>query len=324
MVADDSDKQLLLHLDRNCRTPMTDLAAELGKSRQSLEYRIQRLVRQGIITGFTISINPHKLGLRIYKLYLKLRNIPSEKQKLFSQIRASKRAWWMGECSGSWDLVIAFFARTDYEFYYLKNDLLNKFTKIVVESKIESLLDAHQFEKRFREEDAPGSTIVGGEIVSTELDEIEFGMIDTLVQDARTPITTLAKQLHVSPPVIRHKLHHLEEAGVIVHYRINVDMGKLGYSMYKTIITFDHYVRSDEASILAYISRFPQVMFFIRNLGNMELEFMVRDDQEYYEILEAIKREFPYLMLSVDSVLMLTDEWMPGYTPGSFQDRLVA
>ena len=35
--------------------------------------------------------------------------------------------------------------------------------------------------------------------------------------------------------------------------------------------------------------------------------------KKYYEIIENLKKEFPYVIRTVDSVLMITDEWTPGF-----------
>ena len=44
-----------------------------------------------------------------------------------------------------------------------------------------------------------------------------------------------------------------------------------------------------------------------------ELEFMALDYSHYLEITDTIRNEFPYLIRSIDSVLMLTDEWTPRF-----------
>ena len=86
---DKTNLKILTELDKNCRIPTTRLAKKVNKSRQATEYRIKQLKENGIITGFNITFNPHKIGYKIYKLYLKLRNIPEEQEKLFTYIHAS-------------------------------------------------------------------------------------------------------------------------------------------------------------------------------------------------------------------------------------------
>ena len=112
-----TDRKILAELDKNCRIPTTKLARIVRKSRQAVEYRIEQLVKKGVIVSFNAAFNPHKMGYKIYKIYLKLRNVPEEKQKLFEYLKSSGIVYWMGECSGTWDLIFAVFTKNDYEFF---------------------------------------------------------------------------------------------------------------------------------------------------------------------------------------------------------------
>ncbi len=132
---DKIDRKILAELDKNCRIPSTKLAKIVMKSRQSVEYRINQLVKRGVITSFNASFNPHKMGLKLYKIYLKLRNIPEEKTRMFEYLKSCGIVYWMGECSGSWDLIFGFFAKSDYEFFNLKNGLISEFSTIIVEEE---------------------------------------------------------------------------------------------------------------------------------------------------------------------------------------------
>tara|TARA_Y100000034_G_scaffold95888_1_gene116589 strand:- start:558 stop:884 length:327 start_codon:yes stop_codon:yes gene_type:complete len=93
---DKIDRKILFELDKNCRIPSTKLAKIVRKSRQTVDYRIDKLLEEGIITSFNASINPHKMGYKLYKMYLNLRNIPEDKVKLFNYLRSSGLVYWMG------------------------------------------------------------------------------------------------------------------------------------------------------------------------------------------------------------------------------------
>jgi len=163
---DKTDRKILAELDKNCRIPTTILAKKVMKSRQAVEYRINQLVDKGIITSFNASFNPHKMGYKIYKIYLKLRNIPEEKKKLFAYLKSSGNVYWMGECSGSWDLIFGVFSKTDYEFYKLKNDLLSNFQKIITQEYGDVLIDVKQYPKMYFTDEIVAPTMFAGEIVN--------------------------------------------------------------------------------------------------------------------------------------------------------------
>lgn len=310
---DKTDRKILAELDRNCRIPITLLAKKVMKSRQAVEYRINQLVSKGIITSFNAAFNPHKMGYKLYKIYLKLRNIPEEKQRMFSYLKSCGLVYWMGECSGTWDLIFGFFSKSDYDFFKLKNELISKFNKIIVDEDGEILIDVKQYSKMYFTNEIMPPTMFAGEIVNNEIDDLDYAILGEIVNNARIPINELARKVASTPIIVRGKLKRLEQKGIIIQYRIGIDLNKLGLELYKAIIRLDKYTKEDESKLLTYMSNIPNIHYFIRNIWQIEPELVVSSYQEYYSIIENLKKEFPYVIRTVDSVLMITDEWTPGF-----------
>ena len=310
---DKTDRKILAELDKNCRIPTTKLAKIVLKSRQTVEYRINQLVKKGIITSFNTSFNPHKMGYKIYKIYLKLRNIPEEKQKLFDYLKSSGIVYWMGECSGSWDLIFAVFSKNDYQFFELKNDIISQFNKIIVEEEGGILVDVMQYPKMYFTNKVIPPVMFAGEIVHNELDKLDYAILGEIVNNARIPINELSKKINSTPIIVRGRLKKLEKKGIIIQYRIGIDLNKLGLELYKAIILLDRYTKKDEIKLLEYLSNISNIQYFIRNIWQIEPEIVVSSYQEYYRIIEDLKKEFPYVIRTVDFVLMITDEWTPGF-----------
>lgn len=61
-MLDDLDRRLLDILSLNARISLKELAQEAGLSSPSTADRLRRLEDRGVITGFTVSINPVALG----------------------------------------------------------------------------------------------------------------------------------------------------------------------------------------------------------------------------------------------------------------------
>ena len=55
---DDTDRRLVSILRENSRMPVATLAAILGLSRATVQNRIDRLIADGTIAGFTIKLRP--------------------------------------------------------------------------------------------------------------------------------------------------------------------------------------------------------------------------------------------------------------------------
>lgn len=312
---DKADRVILTELDKNCRVPINRLAKLCRKSRQSVEYRIKRLVERGIITSFNAAINPHKMGYKIYKIYLQLRNMPKERAELGQYLRTSGIVYWMGEADGAWDLIFGVFARSDYEFYNLKNDMISKFGPILVKNYYDVLVDVRQYPKMYFTGEVSEPTMFAGEIVRNEIDELDHAILGEIVNNARIPITELAKKIkpRTNPARIANRLKKLEERGIIIQYRIGIDLDALGLEYYKAIFHLDRYTKEDEKRLLEYLSNLPNTQYFIRNIWDIELELVVGDYHEYRDLIEKTKNEFPHVIKNVESVLMKSDEWTPGF-----------
>ncbi len=307
------DKKILAELDKNCRIPSSQLAKIVRKSRQAVEYRIERMQKEGIITGFQTAINPHKIGYSIYKIYLRLRNNSEQKEKILKYLRSSPIVYWMGEFSGSWDLIFAVFVRSNYEFFEMKNDLISKFGKYILEDYGDLLLDVKQYPKMYFTHKITEPSMFAGEVVYNKLDKIDYEILAIIVNDARISLVELAYKLKSTPMIVKHRMKKMEKFGVIIQYRLAVDLNKLGLELYKVIIKLDRCTKDDEKKLLNYISNLPNINYFIRNLWQIEPELVFENYQEYYKEIEKMKGEFSEIIRSVDPVLMISDEWTPGF-----------
>lgn len=81
---DERDRTILRCLLRDPRTPIADIAREVGAQRDTVTYRIERMEREGLIVRYHTIIDPNALGLPVFMLLLvKLAPIPSKEQHSF-------------------------------------------------------------------------------------------------------------------------------------------------------------------------------------------------------------------------------------------------
>lgn len=310
---DKYDRKILAELDKNCRIPATTLARKVGKSRQAVEYRINQLVKRGIITGFQAAFNPHKMGWKIFKIYLKLRNIPERKKQLFSFFRSLGLVYWMGEFSGQWDLIAGIHSKNDKQFYELKNKILSEYSDIIIEEHGDIIIDVQQYAKMYFTDEIVPPVEFAGKVIENEMDDLDYAILGIIVNEARISINDLARKSQSTATIVRNKLKRMEKLGIIIQYRIGIDLSKIGLELYKTIIKVDRYTEEDERKMLEYCSRWSNIHYYIRNIWQIEPEIVVESYHEYYEIIEALKSEFPHIIRSVDALLMISDEWTPGF-----------
>lgn len=86
MTAKAEDERLLALLKANAREPIASLARKLGVARTTVQERIRRLERQGVIAGYTVQVSDAFAANRIKALML----ISAEQRRTESVVRALK------------------------------------------------------------------------------------------------------------------------------------------------------------------------------------------------------------------------------------------
>ena len=106
----------------------------------------------------------------------------------------------------------------------------------------------------------------GGEIVENELDGLDHAILGEVVNNARVSMAQLATKVKSRPERVAERLKRMEKEGVIIQYRIGVDLDKLGLEHYKAILHIDKYSKEDEKKLLGYISGLSGSQYLIRNI----------------------------------------------------------
>ena len=85
VLRDALDQQIVACLARNARAPYPAIGAEVGLSAPAVKRRIDRLVEDGTITGFTVTLDPSAMGTgteAFVELYCRGRTSPEELRRL--------------------------------------------------------------------------------------------------------------------------------------------------------------------------------------------------------------------------------------------------
>jgi len=125
---DETDKKIISLLRKDCRMPIIDLSKKLKLSANAVKYRINRLVKENVITSFKIKVNDRPFGYQHYHIILTLQNIDQEKkEKMIETLIDDQHVYFIIEALGEADLEFEVHVRNSSELYALLKDLRNKF-----------------------------------------------------------------------------------------------------------------------------------------------------------------------------------------------------
>src|SRR3989344_3338923 len=310
------DRKILTELDKDCRIPNSILAKKVRKSREAVKYRIQQLQKNGVLQGFITSINPNKLGYYMFKVYLKLENIPNEREKFFEELKHNKDIYWYGISDGVFDCVFAILSKSITEYFEKINFLLSKWEHIIISKVLGTMVDTTQYSKKFFINDKDVQSVVfGGDIVDNKIDELDYKILTLLANEARIPLMELARRVKSTIEIIRGRIRKLEEKKIILNYRIAVDFNKLGLEFFKAIIYFRKLSEQDEKSIFEWMRQHSNSLYYIRSLApwEVEFEFAVENYQHFNKIINDLRQAFPHVVRNYEHLIMIYERWMPAY-----------
>ena len=98
---DETDKIILDMLQTNAKTPLKEMANRVYLSTPAVSARIDRMEKEGYITGYHAQINPVALGYHI-KAFIHLEVLPEDKKEFYPFVQECRNVI---ECHGAGSAV---------------------------------------------------------------------------------------------------------------------------------------------------------------------------------------------------------------------------
>jgi DNA-binding Lrp family transcriptional regulator len=300
------DKKLLYELDFRARAPLSELAHRLRTSKQMLLYRFERLKQEGIIQGFYADINPSKLGLTIYLLYLKFQHMSADKEQEFIRfLNAQPRISVNASVQGKWDHSVGIFARDIHEFKAIYARTVGVFEQHIKEKRITIVTDFHYYKPKYLvPESKPAEITMSGPLESTPIDIVDDKLLKLLAENARMPLLDLGKKVDLTPNAVKARIKALEKKKVILGYRVMIDHTKLQKLHYRVFFFLENDPARQEA-LRAFLAVQPSVISVTKTIGYCELEcrLLVDNVQDFYDFMTALKAKFTDVLKDFEPIL---------------------
>lgn len=312
---DTLDKKLLYELDGDSRQSLSQLARTLKQGRDRVGYRVERLVKEGVIRQFTVTINPYRLGYTLYKTYLKVSKARGRYDALIKSLSAHPRVYWIADCDGRWDLIFATFARSPFEFFEIQNKILQSCSDLIISFTNLTLVNVWMYRKRYLVARDASPFLIGGQPSVYSLEETEWDILRLLSQDSRMSVSDIAREVSTAESTVRYRLGNLEESGLVAGYRVELALSRLGIMFFKAQLYLATYDLDDLKKLRAYCGKHPHITYFIEQIGDspVEIELEVSSYEQFTEIINDLRATFPTMIRNVETVLIHRSrfKWVP-------------
>lgn len=128
------------------------------------------------------------------------------------------------------------------------------------------------------------------------IDQTDKKILQTLFEDGRASVETVAGRVCMSPTPVRRRIRHLEETGVIKGYRADIDLGVCGLPL--TLLVFVKLQSRDRVTIAQFEQRvrsLKEVLTckLITGSADYMLTLRVTDMTAYNDYLRGVLAELP-------------------------------
>lgn len=308
MKLDNTDKKLLFLLDQDARARLTELAGKLRLSREAVNYRIRKMEKNGTLRGFVTKLNPRKLGLINFEVFLKLNNLnATSHSKLIEELRKYGFITWMASLGGGFDLMIEITAPSPAEFDVAFSTLLDKYSKNISNYHISTRVFQYTYEKKYLWSEKithnAGHPARYSQETSIRLDALDKKILSAIATDARLPIIDLSRKIKEAPSTVSFRLRQLEQKGIIEGYMTFSRARDFGYNSFKALITVRNFSKDEERKLLLFSQAHPNIYYFTKTLGNwnFEMDVEVGSPQEYQQFLMDFRSKFGDLVQDIES-----------------------
>ena len=286
--------QILHQLESNARQSLSAIAKKCRMSKESANYYIKKLEREGAIKEYFTLIDRSRLGLTTHRLYIKQRKLDPEVGKgIVRFLKSRPDVWAFGETSSEFDFAVGVSTRDRYEFGDFVEELLNRFGKDILWLETQMMLDYTEYTREYltAESKKTMKTLASKETVKH--DSIDLKILGELRKDARIPFSKIANRLGLSERIVRYRVKRMEKMGIIVAYRCNTDYRKLGYDYYKIDLFLED--RTNIEKIRNFVNALPQTVYSEKTVYYSDIEFdiEVRGTEELLETVQRIAKKFP-------------------------------
>jgi len=288
------DTKILSLLFEDSRAPTTQIAKRVRLSREVVQYRIEKLQKEGIIKSFVTSIDYKRFGMHIFTVCLALHKASQEQeQEMIDALAKNPHCTWIGPAAGAWNILIDAYAKSREQLDSAFSPFYEKYNHLISNYRISEVETIATWFHKFV---APIKT-QPARYISYTTDDKDKQLLLAVADNSRASYVELGKATKLTANACKYRLRNLEKAGVIQGYTLNIEPTVLGYQWY----TVELSTTETDAELLRRFYRFCEahkdIIFYYRmyrsGAGDFYLGFMVKTHLELRRGLNELRQKFP-------------------------------
>lgn len=336
------DKKILAVLAKNSRTPLTIVGKIVGLSQENVLYRIKRLQEQNIIIDFFTAIDPRKLGILVFVIFIKFSKISRERQEILIQsFLKNEHISWITTTAGQFDMMIFVQSMNIYEFEREWQKIMKEHGQNFSETDIGIMtmyghspayypvMDTKEamqqqmyhlpYEKKFQEIKKQREET---KIIIFDIKDLQI--IKELLTNSRIKLTELGQKIKMSSQNVDMRIKQLIKQGIIQSFGYRPNYQKLQYQYYTLRLKIGTGEEAKKERLQQYLITLPQTFYYFRMIGQWtySIHMFYKDVRQLNTFLAELREQFGDIIESYDSTIHL-DQYYYTYIAESSYRALI-
>lgn len=295
------DKKIIHELDFEARMPYSVLARRVGLSKQGAEYKVNNLIKRGVIKGFYPVINVPKLGYTYCRFCFSFKNITKEKEKeIITALKNNDKVFWIFTAQGFFDALTAVWVENISEFRLFIEDFLMHYGSYIDTMNESINTEVIHYQNRFLLKNTKTYEInIKETIKRVVIDATDKHILKMLCDDARSSLIHIAKNTGISAKVAAYRIKRMEKVKLIEGYRPIINYNILGYAYYKIWIKLHNINGKELMKLYEFLKQNPLVLYLVKGIGfpgELDIEIVVQSNIELYAFIKELKLTFPSMI----------------------------
>ena len=306
-----TDYKLLNYLYHNYDEPFSKIAKATKLSRDQVEYKINKYLREGLIKKFFPVFDYNKLRYNTLAILLLKFEKPKMANEFSKELDKSKNCMSYGKVYGKYDLFLNCIFKDEKE--------LDKFISQLFENEKHFITNHTLIKPQFIElyplkffnhqnrEDYNLSSEIEKKI---KLDKTDLKILKILSRNGRARLIDIAGKLNLSSVVVLYRLKRLKKEKVILGNRIQFNMSKLGYFFTLIFIDFRNFSKKNKEKLKSFVKNSKNTNSLMFNLQKPHciIQLFHKEENEIRNSIEKIKDLFKEDSIEINVLQIGEDE----------------
>jgi len=310
------DIKILASLDIDARKSASTIAKEIGLPKETVNYRIQRLVANGVIRHFYTIINASRFGYQYYRVYIRYQSIrPKKENEILSYLYSSSYCSNIRLTEGPFDMVFLAIVSDAQELSMFLHEFIEQFGSVIREKSVHTLITSYKLNQKFIYPlSSVKSTFSHSTTDTVTLDEKDQQVLRLISTNARMKLIDIARETGMHSKLVSYHLKKLKKEGVIVHYTVALDVDRFQ----KEYLQLDISLRTPSiiSSVIEFFDNTHTCLFAYSLVGqyDLSLELYVQNDDQLRLIMNKFQERFynNYIDYAINHIYKEMDTgWSP-------------